>query len=111
MSEQSELTDEYLQHLLDLCERTDPADDFSSWRLAIEAKTALPLLIAEVRRLRGAIKSSPTRYYARFNGDTSPPTDDDFLETADVADDMVLADGIWLPAKVIPQHLVALPPK
>ena len=47
-----ELTDDYRQHLLDLCEATDLTNDFAAWKLAQEAKTAIPLLVAELRRLR-----------------------------------------------------------
>ena len=43
----SELTDDYRQHLLDLCENTDLTSEFAAWKLAIEAKTAIPLLVAE----------------------------------------------------------------
>ena len=53
-----ELTDDYRQHLLDLCEATDLTNDFSAWKLAQEAKAAIPLLVAEVRRLRGALASA-----------------------------------------------------
>ena len=53
-----ELTDDYRQHLLDLCEATDLTNDFSAWKLAQEAKAAIPLLVAEVRRLRGEVASA-----------------------------------------------------
>ncbi len=62
-----ELTDEYRQHLLDLCERTDPADDFSAWRLTIEAKTAIPRLIAELRRYKAAYHAVSEQYETILN--------------------------------------------
>ena len=48
----AELTDDYRQRLLDLCENTDLTSDFSAWKLAQEAKAAIPLLVAELCRLR-----------------------------------------------------------
>ena len=63
----SELTEEYRQHLLDLCEATDPADGFAAWKLAQEAKTAIPLLVAELLRYETAYHAVSDQYETILN--------------------------------------------
>lgn len=65
--ERGDLTDDYRQHLLDLCENTDCGDHFAAWKLAIEAKAAIPLLVAELRRYETAYNAVSEQHETILN--------------------------------------------